>query len=157
MSGGAKIELTSTSLVRVNKLLNNVANNFPDHVVKLIHAEALIIESQAKKNLVSELQKRQPKKNDKSTYHGLLSASIHSKNNSSGADVSASKNYAAYIEFGTGNMVSIPAGWEAFAAKFKGSGIRPHNMKARPYLVKAFIEEQKNFIDRLKKLASNIK
>jgi len=157
MSGGAKIELTSTSLVRVNKLLNNVAKNFPEQVVKLIHAEALIIESQAKKNLISELQKRQPKKNDKSTYSGLLSASIHSKNSSSGADVSASKIYAAYIEFGTGNMVSIPKGWEAFAAKFKGSGMRPHNMKARPYLVKAFIEEQKNFIDRLKTLASKIK
>lgn len=52
--------------------------------------------------------------------------------NSIGADIDklleklvfVSAFYAPYIEFGTGSKVKIPAGYEAFAAKYKGSANR---------------------------------
>jgi hypothetical protein len=43
------------------------------------------------------------------------------------AGVTVSANYAAYVEFGTSKMAAkyvatLPADWQAFAAKFKGKG-----------------------------------
>jgi len=146
------MEVTEFSLKRVLKTLDAVGNKYPKAVVNLLQAEGLIIETNAKKNLVRELAKRNPSKSSKSTYHGLLSASIHSKNNPNGVQVSASKNYAAYVEFGTGDLVDIPQGWETFAAKFKGRGIRKVNSRARPYLVKAFIDESPKIVHKLREL-----
>lgn len=56
----------------------------------------------------------------------------------------AQVNYAAYVEFGTGGLVDVPAGLEQYALQFKGKGIRQVNMMARPYFfpsIRAYIPE----------------
>jgi ribulose bisphosphate carboxylase small subunit len=105
------MEIESTSYKHLMKTLDNVGNKYPKEVVRLIHAEGLIIETNAKRNLMSGILEHP---------HGMLSSSIHSKQSQTGVEVMAKKNYAAYVEFGTGDLVNIPSGWEAFAAKFKG-------------------------------------
>lgn len=52
--------------------------------------------------------------------------------------VQAEEIYGAYVEFGTGGLVSIPLGWEAIAAQYKGKGIRKINLPARPFLIPNF-------------------
>lgn len=48
--------------------------------------------------------------------------------------VTANANYAAYVEFGTGELVSVPKGLEDYAIQFNGKGIREVNLPARPFL-----------------------
>lgn len=44
--------------------------------------------------------------------------------------------YAAYVEFGTGTKVDIPAGYEDYAAQFRGTK-KVIGMRAQPYLIPA--------------------
>jgi hypothetical protein len=67
-------------------------------------------------------------------------------------DVVAAKEYAPYVEFGTGTLVDVPEGLEDYAMQFKGQGIRQVNLPARPYLFPAFFKEQKELLKRLKTL-----
>ena len=60
--------------------------------------------------------------------------------------------YAPYREFGTGSKVEIPKGYEAFAAQFKGKGVRQVDSKAQPHLIPAFENEQPKFIKKIKKI-----
>ena len=48
----------------------------------------------------------------------------------------AQTDYAAYIEFGTGNLFVNPErqGWVDLAAKYKGKGIKKINLPPRPYM-----------------------
>ena len=48
----------------------------------------------------------------------------------------AQTNYAAYVEFGTGNGFIPPETkeWSELASKFKGKGIKQVNLPARPYM-----------------------
>lgn len=66
--------------------------------------------------------------------------------------VFASKGYSAYVEFGTGELVNVPAGLESYAIQFKGKGVREVNLPARPFLFPAYFEERKKLIDMLKKV-----
>ncbi len=58
---------------------------------------------------------------------GYLRQSIHPEIKRLEAGVTVSANYAAYVEFGTrkyaaAHVATLPADWQAFAAKFKGKG-----------------------------------
>jgi len=64
----------------------------------------------------------------------------------------AAKLYAPFVEFGTGDLVDVPAGLEDYAIQFKGRGIRKVNLKARPFFFNSFFEEKPKLLDRLKKL-----
>lgn len=52
-------------------------------------------------------------------------------------EVVAKMPYAAYIEFGTGGAVKIPAGLEDYAIQFKKRNPQNISMKANPYLFPA--------------------
>jgi HK97 gp10 family phage protein len=67
-------------------------------------------------------------------------------------EVEAKAKYSAYIEFGTGGEVRIPAGYEDLAIMFKGRGIRTVNIRPQPFLIPSFEAEKPKLIDRLKKL-----
>lgn len=67
----------------------------------------------------------------------------------------AQKEYAPYVEFGTGALVDVPEGLEDYAIQFKGTGKRQVNLPARPFLFPAYEEERKKLIDRLKKVLLN--
>lgn len=68
--------------------------------------------------------------------------------------VGNTKEYAPYVEFGTGDSVSVPEGLEMYAMEFKGKDIRKVNLPARPFLFKTNREELPKLIERLKNLFS---
>jgi len=68
---------------------------------------------------------------------GLNKDVIYEKNVTIG-EVEVRKNYAAYVEFGTGTLVNVPAGLEDYAIQYKGKGVREVNLPARPFLFPAF-------------------
>lgn len=67
-------------------------------------------------------------------------------------EVAAKANYAAYVEFGTGGLVDVPAGYEDFAILFKGKGIKQVNLRPQPFLIPSFEIEKPKLIQRIKKL-----
>lgn len=66
--------------------------------------------------------------------------------------VIAAAPYAAYMEFGTGGLVEVPAELAEVAARFRGAGVRQVNIKPRPYLYPAFKQQQKVLIADLEDL-----
>lgn len=60
--------------------------------------------------------------------------------------------YAPYQEFGTGGLVSIPAGLEEVASEFGPKGTRQVNMPAQPFFYRPYFEE----IPKLLKAVENI-
>ena len=60
--------------------------------------------------------------------------------------------YAAYVEFGTGGLVEVPAEMKEIAIQFKGKGIKQVNLPARPYLYPALLRGRKIYLDNLKKI-----
>ena len=68
-----------------------------------------------------------------------------------GVTIEANKNYAAFVEFGTGALVNVPAGLEDYAIQFKGKGIKQVNLPARPFLFNSFFEEKQSLLDNIKK------
>ena len=65
-------------------------------------------------------------------------------------EVEAKAKYAAYIEFGTGGLVDVPAGYEDLAIRFKGKNIMKVNISPQPYLIPSFETEKPKLIKRLK-------
>ena len=65
--------------------------------------------------------------------------------------VTAYEKYSAFMEFGTGGLVSIPKGWEAMAAQFRGRGIKKINLTPQPFLYPAFKKGGKMYRKDLKK------
>ena len=70
------------------------------------------------------------------------------------ADVGTDKEYAPFVEFGTGAGVLIPTGQEAYAMQFKGKTGRKRNMRARPFLFPAWEQERPKFINAMEAILS---
>jgi HK97 gp10 family phage protein len=87
---------------------------------------------------------------------GFLRSSLHivkvSPLNQAIVSSGPGSSYAPYQEFGTGGLVTIPAGLEEEASQFKGSGGRTINMKAQPFFFPPFFAEKPAFLDRVEKL-----
>jgi HK97 gp10 family phage protein len=69
---------------------------------------------------------------------GRLASSIRTNYSKSNFSVENWTNveYAPFVEFGTGTKVSIPAGYQEFAAQFmRGPGV---NRVAKPFIIPAF-------------------
>lgn len=66
--------------------------------------------------------------------------------------VEAKAKYSAYVEFGTGGLVSIPAGYEDLAKIFKGKGKGTISIRPQPYLIPSYEVEKPKLLERLKKL-----
>ncbi|RAJ24997.1 hypothetical protein [Pedobacter cryoconitis] len=65
-----------------------------------------------------------------------------------GGEVGFNKFTSPYIEYGTGNQVVVPIGWEDFALQFKkGDGV---NIKPMPYFHPAINSELENLKRNLK-------
>ena len=66
--------------------------------------------------------------------------------------IEARVKYAAYVEFGTGGLVTVPSEYKDYAILFKGKGLRKVNMRAQPYLFPSLEMEKPKLIQRLKAL-----
>jgi hypothetical protein len=64
--------------------------------------------------------------------------------------------YAAYVEFGTGALVNVPAGLEDYAIQFKGKGIKQVNLPARNYFFTPFLQEKDALLKRLNKIINQV-
>ena len=65
-----------------------------------------------------------------------------------------SRNYAAFVEFGTGTKVSVPRGFEAMAIRFKGTK-RIIGMTAQPYLIPSYKQEREYLMNDLRRIIKN--
>ena len=72
------------------------------------------------------------------------------------AVIETNVEYAPYVEFGTGSMVSIPSGMNSYASQFRGSGIRDVNTSPQPFMMPAFERHSQRFIDALNKLIRDL-
>lgn len=88
---------------------------------------------------------------------GALRASInHAKLGEGHYEVTASVNYAAYVEFGTRSRVDVPPDLTEYALQFKRSDGSGLGMAARPYLFPSVDAEEPNFIKRLKEVLNDL-
>jgi HK97 gp10 family phage protein len=137
MANPFKIEIEG--LDKLVKDFENKANNLTKDVDDEIVAAAYDIERLAKTRVVKNF--------------GALASSINAnKTGTLSAEVNAQKGYAAYVEFGTGTLVDVPAGLEDYAIQFKGKGIRKVNLPARPFMFPSVREVAPKLAQRIKEL-----
>jgi hypothetical protein len=87
---------------------------------------------------------------------GLRQGISATKNAPLSYQVAVNVHYAPYVEFGTGVLVDVPAGLEAYAIQFKGKGIRQVNLPARPFLFPAVRLEAPELKKRLQEALKNL-
>lgn len=87
---------------------------------------------------------------------GLRSGIIANRDKPMTWTVYSSKDYSAYIEFGTGGLVDVPAGLETYAMQFKGKGIKQVNLPARPFFFNSYFEERPKLIAEIKKILKDV-
>lgn len=138
-----KIEGLDALIKRLGKLSPKIAKE----VALEVNASALAIQSKAKRDVVVD--------------NGTLRNSIQLKEVNVGTKivytVGSALKYAPYVEFGTGGLVKIPAGFEDFAIQFKGTKGRKINLRARPYLIPAFENEIPILRKNIQKVIANVK
>ena len=88
---------------------------------------------------------------------GKLKQSIKAeyKNNNLNGIISATESYAPYVEFGTGQYVKVPKGFEEMAMSFYVNG--KGRMRPRPYLIPSWASELPIFRNKLKKIIKDMK
>lgn len=50
--------------------------------------------------------------------------------------------YSAYHEYGTGDYVDIPPGYEEIAGSYRGRGVRKVNIRPKPYMYPAAVRQE---------------
>lgn len=65
--------------------------------------------------------------------------------------VIAVQRYSAYMEFGTGGLVSVPNELKEIAIQFKGAGVKQINLRPQPFMYPAWIKGKLNYLDDLTK------
>lgn len=61
----------------------------------------------------------------------------------------AGASYSAYMEFGTGGLVSVPEELKELAIKFKGKGVRKINLTPQPFMYPSWKKGQKQYVKDL--------
>tara|TARA_R110000796_G_scaffold149826_1_gene266640 strand:- start:350 stop:781 length:432 start_codon:yes stop_codon:yes gene_type:complete len=64
--------------------------------------------------------------------------------------VVARERYSAYMEFGTGGLVSVPSELKELAIQFKGAGVKQINIRPQPFLYPALLNGRVNYLKDLK-------
>ena len=131
-----KIELKG--IEQFKRELNKVKSNITREIERTTSASLLRIQSDAKRKAAVDT--------------GRLRAAIHHRQQGTDGEVAVydSVHYAPYIEFGTGNLVSVPDELKEIAMEFKGRGVGQVNLPARPFLYPAFVKEQPVYIRNIK-------
>jgi HK97 gp10 family phage protein len=129
------------------KKLGKLPIEIEKEVANEVNASALAIQSKAKRDV----------KVDNSTLRSSIQLISIFQDKRIIYSVGSRLKYAPYVEFGTGGLVSVPAGFEAFAMQFKGKGIRKINLRPRPYLIPAFENEIPILRKNIQKVIANVK
>ncbi len=97
-----------SGIPRLEKKLADLNSKIANDIAKEMSASTLKIERDAKRNAPVNM--------------GTLRQSIHATSKDKLThNVEVGVSYGAYVEFGTGGKVSIPAGFQDYAATFKGN------------------------------------
>ena len=72
------------------------------------------------------------------------------------ANSSGETPYSAYLEFGTGKSIKVPAELKEIAIMFKGNNEREVNIQPQPYLYPAFVKGRTQYLKHLKKLLKDL-
>jgi HK97 gp10 family phage protein len=97
-----------SGIPRLEKKLADLNSKIANDIAKEMSASTLKIERDAKRNAPVNL--------------GTLRQSIHATSKDKLTHyVEVGVSYGAYVEFGTGGKVSIPSGYQDYAATFKGN------------------------------------
>ena len=145
------VNISKEELDNLIKKLSGFGDAITERVADEIEVTTLDIETNAKMNLAASMS------SSEYSFGGLMS-SIHSitdRDNLAGIAYT-NIHYAPYVEFGTGGLVKIPAGFEEFAMQFKGKGIKKINLPARPYMYPALFKNQKMLFERLKNILDGL-
>ena len=138
-----RIEGLDALIKRLGKLAPEIAKE----VAMEVNASALAIQSKARRAVVVD--------------NGMLRNSIQLKEINKGDKiiytVGSRLRYAPYVEFGTGGLVSVPAGYEDFALQFKGKKGYKINLRPRPYLIPAFESEVPILRKNIQNVIKNVK
>ena len=148
---------TVKGLAELLKKLDALGDGIGRKVEAILWDNAREIEYNAKRNAPIDTGKLRQSiatgQNVEEARRGVLSIEINA--NSTGL-----APYAAYVEFGTGGLVSVPPELQSEAIKFKGRGIRKVNMRPQPYLYPALVVQRrvikKQFEDLLDREANRI-
>jgi hypothetical protein len=104
---------------------------------------------------INNEQKRNAKKNFGGG--GGLASGVHfDKIKSMSYVMFSQRKYSAYVEWGTGALVDVPAGLEDYAIQFKGAGIKQVNLPARPFFFTPFLREKEALRKRIESLINKI-
>lgn len=141
----AGVKINQADLVKLNKKLAMLQKFSKQELSNEIGRGAMEIVGRAKQSAAKDT--------------GALRQSINSEASGKGVDVFANADYAPYIEFGTGSQVSLADMKElgipdAYAAQFKGKGIREVNLPARPFF---FSSARVGFNNMLKRIDKKLK
>lgn len=129
-------ELNLTGVQQLNKRLNNLSDTLKKGIQQEIEASGQNIDTAAKSNVPVNL----------GGGGGLKTAINHNKIEN-GVEIVAQKDYAAYVEFGTGTEVEVPVGLESYAMEFFVSG--KGHLPAHPFLFPAYFEEKPKLIKKI--------
>jgi HK97 gp10 family phage protein len=138
-----KIEGLDALIKRLGKLSPKIAKE----VALEVNASALAIQSKAKRDVQV----------DNSTLRSSIQLKEINQGNKIVYTVGSALKYAPYVEFGTGGLVNVPAGYESFAIQFKGTKGYKVNLRARPYLIPAFESEIPILRKNIQKVIANVK
>ena len=130
------LEISLTGFNEFAARLKNLSQTAGQEVVNEIQASG--------ENIATAARERVPKDT------GQLAMSISNAPLDNGTETVAQKEYAAYVEFGTGAMVDVPTGLEEYAIQFRGAGIRKVNLPARPFMFNSYFEEKPKLLERIK-------
>lgn len=141
------IEFNKQSLNAFYKYLKDLEGDVADYVRAEIEDSILAIESEAASNVPVDT--------------GALKQSIQSqpikvtKNQITGG-VEVGADYAPYVEFGTGTRVKVPSELNAFAAQFKGDGIKEVNLPARPFFYPEVYRQQRELPNNIERTLTKL-
>lgn len=143
----AEIKINNSDLKALNKKLDALKKLSQQEFSNEIAATAAFSSTRAKKSAPLD--------------QGGLRQSIGFGKAGNKASVFAKVHYAPYVEFGTGKKVDlddmkqlgIP---DAYAAQFKGKGIKEVNLPARPFFFPSVRIELKKLLKRLDKKLNDL-
>lgn len=115
-----------------------LSDEFSDKIAKFVDDWAVDVENEAVSAAPVDL--------------GGLRQSAYREVSDTSATVGFNAHYAPYVEFGTGGLVDVPAGLEAYAMQFKGDGKRQVNLTPRPYLYPAWKRHGIILMEKLNKM-----
>ena len=136
------VSVTSTN--NINNL-ENLANKIQRNLIGALVEAALNVETNAKMDCPAPL----------GTLRGSIRQEKIVEEDVVGFKIGSDLEYAPYVEFGTGALVSVPNDYSDFAMQFKGQK-EVAGMNAQPYLLPNFEMQVELFKQNIEKILNDV-